>query len=41
MLRRVLAILALSAVFAALVGCGGDKNPKVKDTAKTIDNNEL
>jgi hypothetical protein len=40
MLQRVLAFLALGAVLLAAMGCGGDRNPSVKGSAKKIDSQE-
>jgi hypothetical protein len=40
MLRRVLAFLALAAVVFAVVGCGDDKNPSVKESVKKVDSQE-
>jgi hypothetical protein len=40
MLRRVLGFLAVGAVVLAVVGCGGDRNPTVKETAKNVDKQE-
>ena len=40
MLPRVLAFLALAAMVVAVVGCGDDKNPSVKESFKKVDSQE-